>query len=495
MVGMVATALLVSPSLAAATAGGNVAQGVPAVSGGQSVVAASTRTDARGARARVYVIKGTIGRGKAVQAKKRHRPTSRSVSTYSTSRAVVAGSAVAVATFQNRCAPVAMTLSQSGNTIARASGPSPLTAAATVATGQLAINLASSSCRTSFKITLTNTPTSAPDPTPTPAPAPAGPAPIFGVQFHGTWSDYTDASRAMVLDTLKANKAQAVRIDVSWRMLEPDVSGTFNAWGLATVDKAIQMASSRGLRPLVTVWMAPKWANGSDDERVPPTSAAGLTGLTDVSRRLAARYKGVVDGWEVWNEPNSNDFMRGASPITYAGLLGAAYSGFKAGDPGSTVVFGGPMYVDTTWVRSVLAAGGAGKYDVMGVHPYQGVADEAPDLPDNGTMWRLNHLPTLKQAMTDYGDGGKSMWFTEFGWSVHPTVSGSANWQRGVTPDQQADYLARTVQLVRASYPYVSRTFWYQDRAESTDPNLAGYGLVFANGSVAKALTTLSQIY
>ncbi len=318
-----------------------------------------------------------------------------------------------------------------------------------------------------------------------------GPVPVFGVQFHGLWSSYTDAGRAQVLDALKANGAQAVRIDVSWRMLEPDAQGVFSAWGLAQVDKSIQMAQARGLRPLVTLWMAPKWANGSDDERVAPTSAVGLAGLTDVSKRLAVRYAGVVDGWEVWNEPNLNDFMRGADPVVYAGVLKAAYAGFKAGSASTPVVFGGPSCVDDVWVGKVLAAGGAGKYDVMGVHPYQAVGDEAPEVPDNGTKYRMNHLPALIAVMAKYGEGAKPIWFTEFGWRAHVTLASDYNEARGVSPAVQADYLARTVALVRASYPTVARLYWYQDRADSQNPAEAGYGLVYPDGTVAPALKGL----
>lgn len=327
-----------------------------------------------------------------------------------------------------------------------------------------------------------------------PAAAATGNAPVVGVQFHGTWSNYTDAQRAMVLDTLKANGASAVRIDVSWRMLEPVKSGTFDAWGMSMVDNAIKMAAARGLKPMVTLWMAPKWANGSDDERVAPTSSAGLKGLTSVSKRLAIKYKGVVEGWEVWNEPNSDDFMRGASPVTYAKVLRAAYAGFKAGDRSVKVIFGGTMFVDDQWVAKALAAGAAGKYDIMGVHPYQGVANEAPGLPDNGTMWRLHHLPSLMAVMARYGDGAKQIWFTEFGWSAHETAAGAANWQLGVTPEQQAAYLAETIDIVRTTYPNVTRIFWYKDRAESADKNNGGYGLVFPDGSVAPALAGLKTM-
>lgn len=315
--------------------------------------------------------------------------------------------------------------------------------------------------------------------------------PLVGVQFHGTWGDYTDASRAMVLDTLKANGAGTVRIDVSWRMLEPNKSGTFDAWGLSVVDNAIRQAQSRGLRPLVTLWMAPQWANGSTDERVPPTSSTGLNGLKSVTKRLAARYAGVVDAWEVWNEPNDTNFMRGADPKVYAKVLTYAYSGFKSGSAATPVVFGGPSYVDDEWVRTALAAGARGKYDVMSVHPYQGVADEAPDLPDNGTKWRMNHLPALISAMAAYGDGAKPIWFTEFGWRVAQTSTTAANWERGVTATQQADYLNRTIQLVRSKYPQVARIYWYCDRVSSTDVNNSGYGMVFPDGSVTPALAGL----
>ena len=321
--------------------------------------------------------------------------------------------------------------------------------------------------------------------------AAATPGPVVGVQFHGTWSSYTDTSRAMVLDKLKASGASTVRIDVSWNMLEPTASGVYSAWGLAQVDNVINMAASRGLRPLVTLWMAPKWANGSTDERVAPTSAKGLAGLTSISRRLAVRYKGVVDGWEVWNEPNDTNFMRGASPVVYAGILRAAYAGFKAGDPTSTVVFSGTVCVDDVWINRALAAGAKGKYDVMGVHPYMAVADEAPDLPDNGTKYRMNHLPALLQVMAKYGEGSKQVWFTEFGWSVHPTLAGSANEARGVTAAQQADYLRRTINLVRAKYPQVTKIFWYQDRTDGTDPATSGYGLIFPNGTTTPALAQL----
>ena len=246
---------------------------------------------------------------------------------------------------------------------------------------------------------------------------------------------------------------------------------------------------------MVTLWMAPKWANGSNDERVAPTSAVGLAGLTRVAAHLAKRYRGVVSGWEVWNEPNSTDYLRGASPGTYARVLRAAHAGFKQGDPRSIVVFGGVMYVDSDWVGRALAAGAAGKYDVMGVHPYQGIADEPPGLPDQGSRGRMRHLPALKAVMARHGDGAKPVWFTEFGWRVQPTSRGTSSWLRGVTAATAARYLAATVRMVARDYPYVQRVYWYKDRAESSRPSRAGYGLVLPDGTPMLALAGVPALY
>ena len=127
----------------------------------------------------------------------------------------------------------------------------------------------------------------------------------------------------------------------------------------------------------------------------------------------------------------------------------------------------------------------------MGIHPYQGVADEAPEAPDNGTIWRLNHLPALINTMAKYGEGAKQIWFTEFGWRAHVTLTSDGNWQRGVSPATQADYLARTITLVRTTYPTVTRLYWYKDRADSANPNEAQYGLIYPDGTPAPALKNL----
>src|SRR4051794_30061999 len=72
------------------------------------------------------------------------------------------------------------------------------------------------------------------------------PGPDFGVQFHGMWSNYTDAQRAVVLDKMAAAHVGWVRLDVSWAMLQPDGPSSYNTWGVNFVDRVVTMATSRG---------------------------------------------------------------------------------------------------------------------------------------------------------------------------------------------------------------------------------------------------------
>ncbi len=282
-----------------------------------------------------------------------------------------------------------------------------------------------------------------------------------GVQFHGMWGTYTDAQRRQVLDRFRAAGARSVRLDVSWLMLQPDGPGSYYAWGVEFVDRVLGMANERGIKPLVTLWLTPAWANRGQGERVLPDNPADYARM---ARWAAARWAGKVVGWEVWNEPNSPAFMAGAEPAAYVRLLRAAYPAIKAGSASTPVVFGGLEYNDTDFIRRAYAAGAHGLFDVMATHPYMGIANAGPELADDGTIWTLSHVQAVRDLMVRNGDGHRAIWFTEFGWSTHQNDPSLPAWNRGVTETIQGVYLARAVSLVRTRYPYVTRMYWYNDR-------------------------------
>jgi hypothetical protein len=305
------------------------------------------------------------------------------------------------------------------------------------------------------------------------------------VQFHCTWSQ-SEATRAEIAAKLAAAGVRSVRIDLGWRSIEPQ-RHRLSSWYVRLADRCVNLVRAKGMDVLATVLWTPGWANRGGGASAPPRRAADFA---RIARWAARHFRGRVLAWEIWNEPNDRSFWRGSAK-RYARLLRAAYPAVKAGDPNALVVFGGLMHNDDRFLAQAYASGARGAFDVMATHPYQG--DAVPETPDGGAdSWLIAHVPAVHDLMARHGDGGKPIWFTEFGWSMHSNWPDMEAWQRGVTPEEQAAYLGRAVALVRLSYPYVERVFWYKDAARGDESEIySGYGLLNADLSTRPAYDAL----
>ena len=300
--------------------------------------------------------------------------------------------------------------------------------------------------------------------------------PAVGSQFHGMWSDYTDQERLEVLDKLAAAGVTWIRLDLGWSSFQESGRNEYSNWYVERADFIVDAARERGMRVLGTLWRTPDWANGGAGTIVPPSDPADYGNFAGW---IAEHFRGRVDAWEIWNEPNLDYFFDG-SIQEYVGLLRSAYPAIKAGDPEAEVVLGGPAYNDTPWLRQMYEAGGGPFFDVMATHPYQGMADAPPETPDDGTIWTLSHVSNVIDLMNEFGDGGKPIWFTEFGWSSHPNTPDLPNWKRGVTLEQQADFLLRALVYIGNRFPEVTNVFWYNERnRDSGHEYLDNYGLLY----------------
>ena len=310
---------------------------------------------------------------------------------------------------------------------------------------------------------------------PAPASAQVPDLPAMGVQFHGTWSDYTSEQRIEVLDKMAAAGVKWIRVDLGWASFQETGPSAYSQWYVDRVDQIVTAARARGMQVLGTLWATPTWANGGASRATPPTNPDDYGRFAGW---VANHFKGRVSAWEIWNEPNLDYFFNGTVD-QYVGLMKVAYPAIKAADPSAQVVLGGPSANDTPWLTKVYAAGAKGYFDVMATHPYQAIADEAPELPDNGTKYRLSHVGAVHDLMVANGDGNKKIWFTEFGWSSHENWPGVENWNRGVTQEQQADFLIRALKYIGSTHPYVTNVFWYNERNLDTGKaQLDNYGLL-----------------
>jgi hypothetical protein len=282
-----------------------------------------------------------------------------------------------------------------------------------------------------------------------------------GVQFHGLWTDWTEREQAAVLDRMAEAGVRWVRVDVGWASLEESGTGVPSGWYVRRVDRVVDMARRRGLRVLATLWGTPGWANGGREAGIPPRDPADYARAAGWAAR---RWRGRIQAWEIWNEPNQDAFFAGRDPAEYARLLRAAYPAVKRGSPRALVGLGGPAYNHTAWLEGVYEAGAAGSFDVMATHPYPAPSDGAPEAGEAGSPWSLSHVRAVRDLMRRNGDGGKRIGLTEIGWSTHATASDAAPWERGVSPARQAAYLVRALRLVRREHPYVTHLFWYMAR-------------------------------
>ena len=313
-----------------------------------------------------------------------------------------------------------------------------------------------------------------------------------GVQFHCTWSHYSDAERRAVVGKLAAAGVKHVRIDVGWRALVPARPRRVSEWHVRLADRCVDLARARGMSVLVTLLWTPAWANGGGEEATPPGSVADFAWF---ARWTARHFRGRVAAYEIWNEPDGARFWRGDA-AQYVRLLRAAYPAIKAGDATAKAVFAGVQHNNVHWISAAYDAGAKGAFDVMATHPYQGVGDQPPEaVGDGSSWWLLTDVAAVRSLMVRRGDGRKPIWFTEFGWSVHDNEPGTPSYKRGVTAETQAAYLVRAIALIRARFPYVKRAFWYKDAAVAReDPHEAGYGLLRADLSARPAYTALKSV-
>jgi hypothetical protein len=288
-----------------------------------------------------------------------------------------------------------------------------------------------------------------------------------------TWGQSrADVNREIAL--LKRLGARYVRVNVNWAGLEPDGKGQLA--GLDMFDHAVDQAHAAGLEIVMPVADGvPYWASGDPRKRIdgngtrhwnPTYPPAHMADYADAFRTVVERYapRGVHI-FEVWNEPNLERFWAsGPDPAHYARMLRAAYPAIKQADPRSTVLLGGLSRNDFDYLEGVYRAGGGGNFDAVAVHPYTYGVDPTvtwkgvnPGEDRNRLSW--NSFPAIKEirrSMDTFGDSGKGVWITEFGYS---TTSKDG----GVSEAQQAALLTKAYKYVD-QFPWVKAMLWYSAR-------------------------------
>lgn len=301
--------------------------------------------------------------------------------------------------------------------------------------------------------------------------------------YYPTLQDVERAAQAM-----QDAGVQFVRMDFNWDMLNP----TREEWKFGDYDATVKIARAHNLRVLGIVDYVSWWASSaqnSGDWRVrlysEPLKDYDFARYT---YEVVNHFKNDVRVWQIWNEPNTQDFWKpNPNPARYASLLQEAYLAAKYADPGAVVLFAGlsgngvegndDAQLASHFLEDAYQAGAQGYFDVMAIHPYM--------LPNSGVEALRAKISATRAVMDRYGDKDIPLWLTEVG------VPTNVPWWQ-TAPVQTEQDAANWLQLVYSRlWDLTSTIAWYQlqDRA-GEDPE-GHFGLLRSDYSPKAAYEAL----
>ena len=105
----------------------------------------------------------------------------------------------------------------------------------------------------------------------------------------------------------------------------------------------------------------------------PPKTNEQIQAFTKYVAWMVNHFRGRVEYYEIWNEPNIDYWNPRANPEEYGRLFKAAAAAIHRADPKAKAVFGGLAGADTEFAKRALAACGcAFDIDVFAYHNYPG---------------------------------------------------------------------------------------------------------------------------
>ena len=102
-------------------------------------------------------------------------------------------------------------------------------------------------------------------------------------------------------------------------------------------DEIVRLATTSGLRLIARIDRPPAWARLDKSRANAPPDR--LQDFGDFVFQLASRYRGKVEHFQVWNEPNLGEEWTGRpDPAAYVALLRVAYQRIKEANPRACVI-------------------------------------------------------------------------------------------------------------------------------------------------------------
>ncbi len=257
-----------------------------------------------------------------------------------------------------------------------------------------------------------------------------------------------------------------VKQTFAWRDIELR-KGKYD-WSHA--DTVVALTQHFGLKLLVRLDRDPYWDRSYQDASGIATGPPKhLRNFTNFCAVIAARYRGKVAAYQVWNEPNLAREWGGKppDPVEYVALLRGCYLAIKSADPSALVISAGlaptgngypDAMPDTQYLEAMYHAGAQPYFDLLGVHapgfkaPPEMSPDEVAHSPALGgqRFFAFRAVEDLRAIMVRHGDADKQVAILEFGWTTDP-IHKTYAWF-AVDEKTKADYMVRAYQYAKAHW-------------------------------------------
>jgi hypothetical protein len=263
--------------------------------------------------------------------------------------------------------------------------------------------------------------------------------------------------------TLKMARAAGlgwIKVMFSWEEIEPQRGVFFDeryrrgTW--EKYDEIVDLAAHYGLGVIARLDRTPAWARHGDSNTAPPDDPEDYG---DFVAAVVARYRGRVQHYQIWNEPNLAAEWGGrpVEPERYATLLQVAHDRAKAADPNAIILSaplaqtlddGGLNRTDLSFLERLYRAGAGQSFDILFANAYG--FDRPPTDPAAPDRLNFARVTLLREIMVRNGDADKPVWLNEFGWNAAPSgfPRDKLIWER-VSDQQQAEYTRQGIELAR----------------------------------------------
>jgi hypothetical protein len=305
------------------------------------------------------------------------------------------------------------------------------------------------------------------------------------------------AKRDKQLQMIQDAGFQWIRQQFPWADIEISAKGNFedcrNANGGACIsawtkyDNIVDLAAQHDINIVARLDAPPKWAQSTPGDFAPPTN---LNDYGDYVAAIAARYKGKVKFYQLWNEPNNYPEWGElpVNPEAFTQLLCMAYQRIKQVDPEAQVI--APALTPTIsldpgpgpgtglnefiFLQRMYDAGAGQCFDIMSAQGY-GLFTGPTDRRIRPRIVNFSRPMYIRDIMVKNGDANKSIWISEMNWNSVPDSIADKRFGQ-VTLDQQARYLPMAYDRIQTDYPWVGVAFtWYFKPATDAEKDQPKY--------------------